>query len=78
MPRIVGDGTFEVYVYANDHNPPHCHLYWDGGDEDAMIDLRNLQVLFGNPKKQGMDLIANNLGVIRSMWNSLNPGKAIP
>jgi Domain of unknown function (DUF4160) len=45
MPRIVSDGTYEVYVYADDHNPTHCHLYWEGGDEEAVIDIRTVQVI---------------------------------
>lgn len=74
MPRVAGDGTFEAYVYANDHNPPHCHLYWDGGDGEAVIDLRTLQVLAGDqPKKRGMDFVIDQLAAIRDSWNDVNP-----
>lgn len=30
MPKILDNGKFRVYVYANDDNPhhlPHCHVY---------------------------------------------------
>jgi Domain of unknown function (DUF4160) len=68
----------EVYVYADDHNPPQCHLYWEGGDEEAVIDIRTVQVMFGNPPRRALDLVANHLIAIRAMWNTLNPTKAMP
>jgi hypothetical protein len=39
MPKILDNGKFRVYVYANDDNPhhlPHCHVYWDGDDRASV------------------------------------------
>jgi hypothetical protein len=40
MPKILDNGKFRVYVYANDDNPPHlphCHVYWDGDDHASAV-----------------------------------------
>ncbi len=40
MPKILDNGTFRIYVYANDDNPhhlPHCHVYWNGQDHASVV-----------------------------------------
>ena len=73
MPRVVSDGTFTIYVFADDHNPPHCHTVWDGAQKATSIDLRTLQPMCGDklPKK-ARKLIANFATEIRKEWNRLN------
>ena len=48
MPKVLDNGKFRVYVYANDDNPhhlPHCHVYWDGHDHASVMSLPDLAVL---------------------------------
>jgi hypothetical protein len=74
----VSRGAFEVYVYANDHNPPHCHLFWDGGDSEAIIDLRTLGVIRGDvPGARGLRVVTDNRDSIVRWWNRLNPDKMV-
>jgi hypothetical protein len=78
MPRVVDDGTFVAYVYANEHNPPHCHVYWNGDENEAIVDLRSLLVFRGDAlPKNGKKLIRSNAEELREMWNRLHPDNPI-
>lgn len=78
MPCVVRDGTFSVYVYANDHNPPHCHILWNAGEKVGAADLETLAVSAGDtPPKRGIKLIRNSIDQIRRKWNELHPGDEI-
>ena len=74
MPRVAQDGGFSVYVYANEHNPPHCHLYWNAGEKEALIDLRTFEVIEGDAvSKRGARIISKRIQEIREVWNQLHP-----
>jgi hypothetical protein len=50
MPKILDNGKFRVYVYANDDNPhhlPHCHVYWNGNDHASVVSLPDLGLIAG-------------------------------
>jgi Domain of unknown function (DUF4160) len=51
MPKILDNGTYRVYIYANDDNPhhlPHCHVYWDGRDHASVVSLPDLVEIIGD------------------------------
>ncbi len=78
MPRVVTDGRFDVCVFADDHNPPHCHVYWDGDGKMAMVRLRTLNQDCGDKlPKQAKKLLAIAAEELRREWNRLNPNKRI-
>jgi hypothetical protein len=69
----VTDGTFRVYVYANDHNPPHCHISW-AGNKEAVIDLLSLALIAGDRvPRAGLALIRSNRQALVDAWNQFNP-----
>ncbi len=73
MPCVVRDGTFKVCVYAADHPPPHCHVYW-AGDNVALVDLTALTVIAGDRlPRRALPLIQANLGLLWAEWHRLNP-----
>jgi hypothetical protein len=73
VPCIVRDGKFSIYVYARDHPPPHCHVYWNG-NKAAVVDLMSLQVIVGDRlPRQAKRLVGANLSNLRNAWNRLNP-----
>jgi hypothetical protein len=73
MPCVVRDGTYSVYVYARDHPPPHCHVYWKG-DQAALVDLMTLQPIAGDRlPRQGKALVRANVAALQAAWNRLNP-----
>lgn len=76
MPCIVRDGTFNVYVYANDHPLPHCHAFW-AGDQEALVDLGSLTQTQGvRLPRAGMALIRAHVGELSAAWDRLNPEEA--
>ncbi len=32
MPRVLSEDGFDFYIYFDDHNPPHVHVYKSGGE----------------------------------------------
>ncbi len=73
MPCVVRDGTYSVYVYARDHPPPHCHVYWKG-DRAALVDLMTLQPIAGDRlPRQGKALVRANVAALQAAWDQLNP-----
>lgn len=79
MVRVVVQGRFRVYVYAEGgqpHHLPHCNVRWPGGD--AQVSLRSLSVLAGDPlPHEARQLLARHLDAIIAAWNSLNPGRLV-
>ena len=74
MPCIVRDGSFSVYVYANDHAPPHCHVLWEAGEKVAVVNLNSLSLIAGHRVPQaGMRLVRNHRAELLDAWNDLNP-----
>jgi hypothetical protein len=73
VPCIVRDGKFSIYVYADDHNPPHCHVFW-GGDKEAVVDLNPVAQSEGDRlPRAGLELVRDHLAELLDAWNRLNP-----
>ena len=51
MPVIELLDGIKILLFANDHNPPHFHVYYAG--YKAMIEISSLETIRGNlPTKQ--------------------------
>jgi len=51
MPVIELIDGIKILLFANDHNPPHFHVYYAG--YKAMIEISSLEIIRGNlPNKQ--------------------------
>ena len=77
MPKVLDDGTYRVYIYANDtgpHNLPHCHVYWDGHDRASVVSLPDFRVIVGDPlPKAARKLLRANAAMVLAHWHALNP-----
>jgi hypothetical protein len=77
MPKILDNGKFRVYVYANDINPhhlPHRHVYWDGNDHSSVVSLPDLIVIVGEPlPRSARRYLRANIDVLLAAWRRLNP-----
>ena len=77
MPKILDNGKFRVYVYANDDNPhhlPHCHVYWDGDDHASVVSLPDLVVIVGDTlPRAARRYLRANVDVLMAAWRRLNP-----
>lgn len=45
MPLIFSLGSIKIYVYFNDHLPPHFHALY--AEYEAMIEIENLTLIAG-------------------------------
>ena len=65
-----------IYIYADDHNPPHFHVATP--DHDALIRISDLEVLQGQITRKTLDLVRawaadeENLRSLRATWERLN------
>ena len=77
MPKILDNGKYRVYVYANDDNPhhlPHCHVYWDGSDRASVVGIPDLVVIVGDPlPRTARRLLRDNMDLLLAAWRRLNP-----
>jgi hypothetical protein len=79
MLRVVVQGRFRVYVYAEGgqpHHLPHCNVRWPDGE--AQVSLRTLSVLAGDrlPREAHM-LLVRHQAKIAAAWDALNPRRPV-
>ena len=55
MPEISRFLGIIVYMYFNDHNPPHFHVHYN--DFRAMVDTEKLAVINGNLPARVLGLV---------------------
>jgi hypothetical protein len=55
MPEISRFYGLVIYMYAQDHPPPHFHAAY--GDEVAQIDIRTGEVLEGHLPRRALRLV---------------------
>ncbi len=73
--KIVKYKAFTVYVYANDHSPPHCHVRYNDGSEIS-VDLPFLKPRYGATfTKEVEEVLELNLNKLCEAWGKLNPLK---
>jgi len=77
MPKVLDDGTHQVYVFGNDSNPhhlPHCHVYWDGHDCSSVVSIPDLSLIVGDRlPRAARRLLAANVPLLLAQWHALNP-----
>ncbi len=73
MPRISSFLGIVIYMYFNEHNPPHFHAEY--GEFKSEIDIRTMAVLNGNlpPKVLGLvvEWASLHQSELMENWNSL-------
>lgn len=73
MKVIKGD-FFNVYVYPEDHAPPHCHVRYKGNKAESIVGIPLLNLLAGPIlEKQMKKTLQNNLSKLAQKWEELNP-----
>ena len=76
MGRIHTIGRISVWVYANDHLPPHFHI--NSPDTQAIIEIATFEVYAGELPRgaSARDILAwarENVDQIIAEWNRVNP-----
>ena len=74
MPYIKIIDSIKLYVYANDHNPPHFHAIYAEHEELIIID--SLKTYIGQipntQKKKVVEWASKNQEYIMNQWRKLN------
>ena len=55
MPKVSEFFGISIYVYYNDHRPPHFHAFYAGAE--ILIDIDTLAVLRGRLPPRAMGLV---------------------
>lgn len=71
--RVLSGSGFGVYIYDDEHPPPHCHIIFND-DEELVITLPLLMEMFGKPipKKVSRYLTEHLLELI-DVWETKHP-----
>jgi hypothetical protein len=74
VPRVHDGAGFRVSIYADDHPPPHVHVYV--GDRAAKLEVATGRVLAGSVParhlRSARQWIAANRAVLLRRWDELN------
>jgi hypothetical protein len=81
MPRLAEFFGIAIYMYFEDHPPPHFHAFY--GDQEAVIDIESLRVLRGKVSPRAYGLIAEwgtlRRAELRRAWDQASlPGPIDP
>ena len=73
MPEISRFFGIIVFMYFDEHNPPHFHVRY--GDERAVVSINELRVMEGKLSRRALSLVlewANeHRNELMNNWNSL-------
>ena len=73
--KVIQYKIFSVYVYANDHPPPHCHVRFKDGSEIS-VDLPLILPRYGvTISKEVEEILELNLDKLCTVWEKLNQSK---
>ena len=74
MPRIARLAAVSIYIYADDHAPPHFHVV--GPDTNLQVAIKTLQVMRGCYRAaylaQAITWAAENQALLRAKWSEYN------
>jgi hypothetical protein len=74
VPKIARLSNVSIYVHADEHAPPHFHVW--GPNSDAQVRIDNLQIMNGQIHRADQREIFNwafdNQGLLQSKWDEYN------
>jgi hypothetical protein len=75
LMKVLSNRNFKIYVYPNDHPPPHCHVVFRDGS-DISVDVPLIEPRYGAKiSKEVKIAIEEALDEICDTWDTLNPMK---
>lgn len=74
MPTLARIGVVQIRMFADDHNPPHFHVWT--ADSEALVLIKDLAVSRGRIRQQDLELAlewaSRNMDLLLTEWNRLN------
>lgn len=75
MPCIDTIKGVKIYIYSNDHVPPHIHAIY--GEYEALISIREVEIIKGelpsSKRKIAFAFVNENLEELLATFYELNP-----
>ena len=73
MKLIKGD-NYNVYIYPEDHAPPHCHIRYKDNGPESVVGIPLLNLLVGRKITGAItQTLRENLTMLAETWDKLNP-----
>lgn len=70
--RVIQNEKFSVYVYPDDHPPPHCHIRYKD-DSSVVVTIPLMVPLYGGTiSKEAKKVVKENLNELSKVWEKLN------
>ena len=73
MPQISSFYGIIIYLYFNDHNPPHFHAVYSGNE--VIVEIHTLTVLHGYLPKRALNLVIEWASIhqeeLKDAWDAL-------
>lgn len=71
--RVLDSDAFVVYIYDDEHPPPHCHLIFNNSEE-VVVGLPMLNVWYGRSiTKKVRRFLEDNIDQLVDTWDSKHP-----
>jgi hypothetical protein len=74
VPKLVQFGNIKIYVFANDHSPPHFHVV--SAEFEAMVSFDTFEVIRGRISRRALEAARGwareNMEVLQREWARLN------
>lgn len=74
MPTLAKIGRVQIRMFADDHLPPHFHIWTPDGE--ALVLIEGLELSRGVLRKQDFDVATawarNNMALLQEYWIKLN------
>jgi hypothetical protein len=74
MPSIHRLANATIYIYADDHAPPHFHVV--GPNSNVQVEIETLRVMRGEYRAgdlaQAIAWAADNQALLRARWREFN------
>ena len=74
MARIHRLASGSIYIYADDHAPPHFHIL--GPHSNVQVEIETLRVMRGEYRRvdlaEAVEWAAKNQPLLRERWSELN------
>jgi hypothetical protein len=73
--KVISGNSYDVYIYPDDHPPPHCHIRYSD-EKESVVGLPLLNHMYGVKvtRKVNKELI-NDIDFLIDKWVELNPEK---
>lgn len=74
MPTIIELRNCKIQMFADDHVPPHFHIF--GADSNCIVDIATLEIIRGTCDKRDLDdalkWAVENMDVLQAKWTEFN------